>query len=70
MVGLVGQTALGWAGAVDGGKSVDGEDGGCVCAGGGERAVCELVEVGRVEEGAAGSPQRGCCGPPEREGRG
>lgn len=66
----MGQTAWVWAGGVGGGRNADGGGGGCVCVGGVETVARGLGVEGRGEGEAAESPQRGCCGPPEREGRG
>lgn len=49
-----GQRAEGWAEAVHGDTSADGADG---------ESVCVLGEGERGEEGVAGNPWRGCCGP-------
>lgn len=67
---LVGQTALVWVGAVGGGRSADGGGDGYICAGGEERVVCVLAGEGKEEGEVAGSPWGGCCGPPEKAGRG
>lgn len=69
-LGSVDQTALVWVGATDGGRSADGGGGGSVCVGGVEKVVCESAGVGRDEGEAAGSPQGGCWGPPEKVVRG
>jgi len=62
--GSAGRTTSVLVGAVGGGRSADGEGGGYECADGVERVVCELAEVGKEEEGEAGSQQGGCCAPP------
>lgn len=69
-LGLVGQTALVLVGAVGGGRSADGEGGGCGCVDGEGKVVCVLAGEGREEAEAAEIPQRGCCGPPEKVVRG
>lgn len=66
----MGRTAWVWVGAVGGGRSADGGGGGCVCVGGVGKVECDLAVEGREEGEAAGSPQGGYCGPPEKVVRG
>ena len=66
----MGRTAWVWVGAAGGGRNADDGGGGCVRVGGVEKVVCELAGEGREEGEAAGNPQGGCCGPPEKAGRG
>lgn len=62
----MGQTAWVWVGAVGGGRSADGGDGGCGCVGEVEKVECELAVEGREEGEAPGSPLGGYCGPPKK----
>lgn len=58
------RTASVWVGAAGAGKSADGGGGDCVCAGEGERVVCEWAVAGKEVGEVTGSSQVGCCGPP------